>query len=229
MESGALYLPKATRLSREFFGMSLLEASSADNTVTFLEDLVGKLTEGLGKVSVYPMISMSNHHPEFLGWPIENLKSFLISSYASRARDPFEDAQVCLAREYGYQNWQEVKESPVQFTASFEQALKALLNGELQNLEALLRVETSLTQAISPFAHRATLLHYAASNGVEIWRQQVPNNLSEGVGLLLRYGANPKSVMKVYGGEFDVIALLDSSAHPKDAGCYEAVRAELPK
>lgn len=221
------YLPHASRLSRRFYGLSLLEPSASDNTLNYLERQAKVLAEGLRKVKAYPLISMSNHHPDFLGYPTAKLKDLLAPEYQSGSRNSQEDARVCLAREYGYGNWEEVNQSNRPFSDAFEKALKAFLDGELQALETILSSETSLTQTTSPFAHRATLLHYAASNGVEIWRQKVPENLAKGVRLLLDYGANPESKMEVYGGQFDVIALLDSSAHPKDAGCYESVRAVL--
>ena len=70
----------------------------------------------------------------------------------------------------------------------------------------------------SKFGHQATLLHYVASNGVEFWRQIVPHNLPEMISYLIEKGADKNAKMKVYGGEFSVLPLLESSAHPYAAG-----------
>ena len=220
-------MPEAARLSRDFFSNELLNPLNSGNTADYLQKLSKKLAAGLVSTEDYPWISMSNHHPQFLGKSEKLLRKNFSDLYRTGIRDPLHDSQVCIAREYGYENWDELRRGEKPFSENFEKALAALLKGDLKLLQELLKEQPGLCQAISPFGHQAKLLHYAASNGVEIWRQIVPANLEEGVRLLLNYGARPEALMKAYGGTYDVLALLDSSAHPRVAGCYEAVHKVL--
>ena len=79
----------------------------------------------------------------------------------------------------------------------------------------------------SQYGHRASLLNYAGSNGVEFWRQQVPLNLAEIVIYLLEAGADKNATMKVYGGEFNTFELLTTSIHPLRARIMEEMKLIL--
>jgi hypothetical protein len=75
-----------------------------------------------------------------------------------------------------------------------------------------------ITKVSSHYGHKAQLIHYCASNAVEIYRQVVPQNLREMIGLLLEFGADPTVEIPVYGGAFNFMQLFESSAHPREAG-----------
>jgi len=153
---------------------------------------------------------INNYHPDFLG-----------QSFAQLANHTFtiQDYQTTIAREYGFASWQTVeglKEATYHFT--FENAVNFLLNGNIQALSQLLTHESHLIKSTSQYGHRATLLHYVSSNGVEIWRQSAPNNLVEMTKLLLLKGADKTAKMQVYDGLFTPYELLTSSIHPYNAG-----------
>ena len=71
---------------------------------------------------------------------------------------------------------------------------------------------------------RATVLHYAGSNGVESYRQVVPLNLADIVDFLIRAGADPQAEATIYGGS-TARALFESSTHPIQANVHEKVAA----
>jgi hypothetical protein len=71
------------------------------------------------------------------------------------------------------------------------------------------------------------LLHYVAANGVEIRRQVVPSNAAEIARILLDHGAELRATMPVYGGQYDPLALMRTSAHPHDAGVARELEAVL--
>jgi ankyrin repeat protein len=98
----------------------------------------------------------------------------------------------------------------------FEQAAKAVVDGNLDELRELLDQDPDLVHARSPRAHRATLLHYVAANGVE--RQEVPPNASKIAELLLERGAEPDAECYMYGGGETTLGLVVSSIHPEQAG-----------
>ena len=111
----------------------------------------------------------------------------------------------------------------------FEKAVNVMLAGDLEEFESMIRSNPALVRQRSPFVHEATLLHYAGSNGVEIWRQVVPTNLPEIVHFLLDMGADVTAKMKVYESYHDVMSLAQSSAHPYDADVREELLQALSR
>jgi hypothetical protein len=129
-----------------------------------------------------------------------------------------EDCQLAIAKEYGYANWENaLSESDQTFDKDFEAAINLLVNGDLQKLQKLLEEHPEILQQHSPFWHSAGLIHYVASNGVEIWRQCVPDNLLEITSMLLNHGADPQMPNNIYGGS-NLINLIETSSHPNKVG-----------
>jgi hypothetical protein len=137
----------------------------------------------------------------------------------------YETVKSCIAREYGFDNWEQLPQGP--YDLMFEDAVDFLLKGKIEKLKEVIEQNPPLIHQTSQYGHQATLLHYTTSNGVELWRQQLPENLPEIVRFLLESGANPKAKMKVYGGYFEVLPLLETSAHPKDCGLLEELKSLL--
>jgi ankyrin repeat protein len=109
--------------------------------------------------------------------------------------------------------------------ARFETAVEALINGRADDLRALVRDAPDLVRArstivtkLNPPAHRATLLHYIAANGVEEERQKSPPNSVEIATILLEAGAEPDALADMYGGQLTTMTMLVSSVHPAAAG-----------
>jgi len=136
------------------------------------------------------------------------------------------DAQFLIARAHGFAGWSAFSAhlDGLAFggseTGEFEAAADAIVNGDLAALDALLTATPSLVHARSPRAHRATLLHYVAANGVEDFRQKSPANAVAIARRLLDAGAEPNAVAETYGGGKDqtTMNLLVSSTHPDEAG-----------
>jgi AcrR family transcriptional regulator len=105
----------------------------------------------------------------------------------------------------------------------FEAAVEAVIEGDIEMLDALLAEDPTLATARSPREHRATLLHYVAANGVEDERQRTPPNAPEIARRLVQAGADPNSTAEFCGGGPGSTALvaLVSSGHPYDAGVQE--------
>ena len=141
------------------------------------------------------------------------------------------DAQYVVAREHGFGSWRAfaahvealgVQDAPV---ARFEAAADAIVAGDKQALERLLTDDPALVHARSTRAHRATLLHYVAANGVEDHRQKTPSNAVAIAHALLAAGAAPDAIAETYGGGpwQTPLTLLVSSVHPARAGLQEAL------
>lgn len=101
---------------------------------------------------------------------------------------------------------------------AFEQAVDAIVEGNLPLLEALLNHHPNLVHQRSTLPHAATLLNYLAANGIEDHRQITPPNALDIATLLLDRGADPNAKANVYGGLHATLPLLASSAHPARAG-----------
>ncbi|MEL7118510.1 MAG: hypothetical protein AAFO07_03695 [Bacteroidota bacterium] len=155
-------------------------------------------------------IEIKNHHPNFLG------KS---NDLIMNANLILEDFQLIIAKEYGFKDWTDVvNNANISFNEPFELAVDHLLSGEWDQLNALLNDNPDLINNSSSYAHHAGLIHYVAANGIELWRQQIPHNLVEVTALLLQKGANPNQVHNIYNGQGNVLGLIQSSAHPYEAG-----------
>lgn len=141
------------------------------------------------------------------------------------------DAQFLIAHAHGFPNWAAFSAhlDGLQFTDSaakeFETAADAVVTGDLETLDRLLRANPALVHAHSPRVHRATLLHYVAANGVEDFRQKSPPNAVAIATRLLSAGADPNAVAETYGGgpEQTTMYLLVSSVHPDAAGVQAAL------
>ena len=102
----------------------------------------------------------------------------------------------------------------------FETAADAVIEGRVTELQALLRDQPALATARSHREHHATLLHYAAANGVEQYRQKSPPNAVEIANTLLEAGAEVDALADTYAGGTTetTMNLLVSSVHPREAG-----------
>ncbi len=138
-------------------------------------------------------------------------------------------AQFVLAREHGFASWSKFARhleglararSPV---SAFEEAVDAIVNGDLAALETLLSENPALVRACSTREHRSTLLHYVSANGVEDFRQKTPQNIVEITRLLLKAGADVNAESDAYGGRSTTLGLTATSYHPEVAGVQLAL------
>jgi len=164
-------------------------------------------------------VQISNWHPGLAGAKRDEIL---------QAAFTIEDARVTVAREHGFQDWPQVEsQGAANLDRDFEHAVEAVVSGKRDALEVLLEENPHLARQTSRYGHRATLLHYVAANGVETWRQKVPRNAVEITRLLLAAGADVHAKAAVYGGQFDTMALLVTSAHPAEAGLTDQIAAVL--
>ncbi|QOY88036.1 ankyrin repeat domain-containing protein [Paludibaculum fermentans] len=133
------------------------------------------------------------------------------------------DAQWALARQHGFESWPKfVKCVEALLKASspasrFEQAVEAVVGGDLGALRRLLGEDPSLVNARSPRVHGAMLLHYVGANGVENYRQKTPRNAVEIARALLDAGAEVDAECGAYGKD-TALGLVATSIHPLAAG-----------
>jgi ankyrin repeat protein len=150
---------------------------------------------------------------------------------AAAPRLALADAQFLIARAHGFASWGEFARHVERVRAGgdpFEAAADAVVTGDLDTLESLLRAHGGLTAARSARVHRATLLHSIAANGVEDFRQRTPPNAVAVARALLEAGAAVDALADTYGGgpAQTTLNLLVSSAHPAEAGLQSEL-AEL--
>src|SRR6185437_523718 len=138
-------------------------------------------------------------------------------------------AQFVIARAHGFESWSkfslniEELARPSSAISTFEAAVDAIVGGEVEKLERLLRDHPELVHACSKREHGATLLHYVSANGVEGYRQRTPANIVKITGMLLQAGAEVNAIARMYGGECTTLLLTATSVHPERAGVQEAL------
>lgn len=154
-------------------------------------------------------VELSNYLPGLLGKSEEE-----IMNYALRE----DEAELTIALAYGFTNLRSI-DPELSFDVNFELAVDHMLNGEIESVQSLVRENPKLVEARSPFGHNATLLHYASSNGVEVWRQKVPMNLPDIVSFLIQSGADRMATANIYNGQYTTAELAGTSGHPLAYQC----------
>jgi hypothetical protein len=165
------------------------------------------------------LVELSNWHPELTDAGEHEIWSTVLSA------DDYLDA---VAREHGFADGDAITPVAERLPdAGFEEAVEAVLAGDLESLSSLVTARPELVTARSHWAHRATLLHYASSNGVETHRQRVPLDLVDIITVLIERGADVNATAAMYGGGQTTLHLLLTSAHPRAAGVEAAAEAAL--
>ncbi|MGH7638014.1 MAG: ankyrin repeat domain-containing protein [Gemmatimonadaceae bacterium] len=147
----------------------------------------------------------------------------------TRAGCALSEAQFIIARAHGFLSWPKLVHHLEELaarasgTATFEDAVEAIVAGDIATLERLLRDNPSLVRARSTREHRSTLLHYVAANGVENYRQKTPPNIVAVARLLLDAGAEVDAEADMYGGGATTLGLVVTSAHPRAMGVQNAL------
>jgi hypothetical protein len=143
------------------------------------------------------------------------------------------DAQAIIAREHFFASWAafaafaDARRNPRSPIARFEAAADAIVAGDLETLRRVLREDPDLVRARSARRHRATLLHYAGSNGIEGFRQRAPKNLVDITAALIDAGADVNATAQMYGTDDRTLDLAATSIHPVLAGVLEPLLAFL--
>lgn len=139
------------------------------------------------------------------------------------------DAQHVIAMESGFESWpkltayiQRLDAEPDGPVAAFEDAVRAIICGEVKDLQRVLRQHPEVATMRSTRKHRCVLPHYLAANGVENEHQRVPPNAPEIANVLFSAGADAvvDTPTDIYGGggaSTPLVALV-TSTHPHEAG-----------
>jgi hypothetical protein len=202
------------QLHRDLFGEGFRRLPVRDQ----LDLQAHRIVEGHKAGNRAVVMHITCWHPRLVCRPAEEIMNSAFT---------LDDARQTIAREYGFADWPDVElrgENPPD--PAFELAVDTLLRGDIEKLRGLLSSDPRLVHRRSSFGHRATLLHYVGSNGVETHRQKVPLNLAEIARLLIEAGADVNATANMYGGS-TTLGLLVTSDHPAKAGVTADVRKVL--
>ena len=191
----------------------LSEVSKYSTVVSYLIMYAKSMELAFRSKEVAASVEISNYYKPLIG---KNEKEIFLANLPS---DDFLDISASV---HGFDSFHKVSSAQL-INQDFEKAIELLLTGEIEKLERLLISNPSLAVCHSHFGHKAQLIHYCASNAVEMYRQVVPDNLLEIIQILLKYGADPAVKIPVYGGHFDFFELFSSSAHPKESGVDKVI------
>lgn len=179
------------------------------------EQQAGELAAAIETGDKDALLFIHDYHPHYCGKGEGELQKITFTE---------DDARLSLLRFYHFHSWQELTDwateaaQPGSPAAQFEAAAEAIVKGDTDTLETLLRQSPSLIRMRSARVHHSMLLHYAAANGVENYRQQTPVNIAEVVELLVNAGADINAEAAMYGGGSTVLGLAATSVWPVRAG-----------
>ncbi|WP_159092068.1 hypothetical protein [Aquimarina sp. Aq107] len=199
-----------------FYGNLLYQTDSYPLVRDHLDKIANRMLEGMLENRDVVFREINNYHPDYLGQSIKKLKKLNLT---------INDCRTTIANEYGFKNWSEVEKLKDSYDQNFEKAINLLVNGDFKELKKLITSYPDLVTRTSKYGHKATLLIYTASNGVEMWRQKVPKNLPEITRFLIDQGADINATIYTYGGYFKTADLLATSTHPFETG----IGAEMMK
>lgn len=137
------------------------------------------------------------------------------------------NARTVIASEHNFDSWESFArffaalQDPDSPSRRFEEAVDALVGGDLRKLQQMLTANPALVRARSGRKHRSTLLHYVGANGVEGFRQRTPPNAVAVASTLLDAGAKVDAAADMYGGNARTLGLVATSSHPKLAGVQD--------
>jgi hypothetical protein len=138
------------------------------------------------------------------------------------------DARAIIAAKQHFDSWDgyaaftDALRDRRSLVAQFEAAVDAVVVGDAETLERLLRQHPELIRARSVRTHHSTLLLYVGANGVEGYRQRTPQNARQIAEMLLDAGADVNAVGDMYRGT-TTLGLVATSIHPVRAGVQEAL------
>lgn len=205
-----VYVPDAVWQVTELHKELLIDYPGEWSVRFVLDKQALRLKEAYDEEDSAVQVQLSNWHPQCIQLSFNQMLNQKLT---------LDDMRLVVAREHGFKEWEEVLSlGPVLLDEAFETGVECMLEGDLKNLEAILKKDPQLTHRASKYAHHATMLHYLAANGVETWRQRVPANASDVARLLIQYGADVNATASFYGGNYTTLELLLTSAHPAAAG-----------
>ncbi|MFT5570720.1 MAG: hypothetical protein ACI9RP_002777, partial [Cyclobacteriaceae bacterium] len=182
----------------------------------WLKDQVDILWEAYQSADPRSAVELKNFHPDLIGENDDVIFSKGIT---------YADIESTVLEEYGYINWEEVKDQGV-INAKFEAVVNIVLSGNLDKMkEAIIKYPEVINEK-SQFGHKAGVIHYLAANGVEIWRQYLSANSVKMMELLMEAGADPDADNNIYGGS-TLRSLIETSDHTFKSGLMDQMLERL--
>jgi ankyrin repeat protein len=211
--------------------MKVQPLPSKPNLVQF-ETQARELAKTFRSADSETMYLIGQRHPRLPGRPNTNDRNAVSDDDIRRTKVTVSDARAIIAGVHHFESWADFTKhiralnQKNSATARFEAAADAIVNGDAKTLHKLLRATPELIGMRSPREHRATLLHYTGSNGVEQYRQKCPKNIVRIAKILLSAGPEIDAdldygrAQKTYceRGGSTTLALAATSCHPAEAG-----------
>ncbi len=157
---------------------------------------------------------------------------YLYRDGAATTQISIDQARAAVARWYHFENWATLSDWLAAYDRAdslvgpFERAAEAIVYGDIDTLDRLLREHSPLIRERSMRGHRATLLIYVGANGVEWYRQKTPRNAVTIAEMLLDAGAEIDAVGEMYRGT-TTLGLVATSVHPVVTGVQEPLMQVL--
>lgn len=205
LSNNQLYQCDEVRLLRKFLSEEINLLHSSILLRDFIDKIALKLDDA--KAISNPIICtlVKNHMTSISFVDAEDLCSKVI------------DTTELAARMHGFDRYASVS-SDTFLDGQLQVAIDHLLFSPLDVFRDYILSSPELLNRQTVFGHRASIVHYLGSNGIEIYRQVVPTDIVDKVEFLKSMDTNFTQSHNIYGGSCTVIDLVETSAHPHDAG-----------
>jgi ankyrin repeat protein len=178
------------------------------------------------------MRCIRRYHPYVPGRADSVARDKLTDSEILSATFDLANARFVVARWYGFESWPKLTDFVAAVTlegslaSQFESAVEAIITGDVDTLQMLLRNNPDLVRARSMREHGAMLLLYVGANLVEGHRQKSPPNAIEVARVLLEAGAEVDAAA-LTGGGGTTLGQVATSVHPARVGVQIALMETL--
>ena len=198
------YIPNIVQGLRDWYKEQLVAKTKDGCTIhSFFTLMADRLYEAYEFANPVVCNQINNYHPSFIGMSWADLQEVSFTK---------QDALDTIAYEHGFKGFESISEGGLDI--QFENAVDAIVDGRLEDLRSLIKAHPRLAKDTSSWGHNAQLIHYLGNNGVELYRQSVPSNAVAILTCLIENGADLNARMSVYGGQFTLMGLYKTSAHP---------------
>jgi len=211
LSDSEIYIHDHAKEIRTFFKDVLVLLHQPISMKEYIDAFALKIKEAYGASHHSYIVFLKNHFP--VNEKLNDKMLFLKHGDI----DPF----LMSARVHRFATYKDVDETKL--NPEIQKLIDDFLFSDFETFKSNATAKKALLNRHTAFGHQATLCHYISSNCVEMYRQVVPLDIKKRIELLLRLGLDINVAHNLYGGNCTLKELVETSAHPWEAGVIKDI------